>query len=144
MCNSSNVDKEQIRKLAADLIDKASILTFASINEKGFPRPVPLEKIANEGIRVIYFVTGLSSAKTGHVKANPKAGISFVDGSNTVSLTGTVEVLTDETSKQKFWKDDLAQHFPTGQTDPNYCVYKFTSTGADYWINFISVKGDEF
>lgn len=52
---------EKIKQQAIDLLNKCEVLTLASINERGCPRPVVLSKIKTEGIDTIWFSTGTSS-----------------------------------------------------------------------------------
>ena len=55
---------EKIKQQAIDLLNKCEVLTLASIDERGCPRPVVLSKIKTEGIDTIWFSTGTSSEKT--------------------------------------------------------------------------------
>lgn len=137
---SENID--QIRQQAIALVEKSYTLNLSTINEEGFPRPVVILRIANEGLKVIIGSTHLTSDKVKHIRANPKAGVFFIEGSNTCSIIGTVEIFDDEETKKNYWNDYLLNYYPGGPTDPNYCVIKFTSIKANYFINFKSIKND--
>lgn len=65
-----------IQEKAAQIVATAQIVTLASIDENGYPRPVAMVKLKDED-GAIYVSTGTSSAKTAHFRANPKAGISI-------------------------------------------------------------------
>ena len=132
-----------IKEKAAQIINEAQIVTVASIDENGYPRPVALVKIKNEG-DVIYVSTGTSSAKTAHFRANPKAGVSIVSGENSVVFTGTMEIVTDENVKRTLWDDWMSPHFPGGVNDPEYCILRFTPIHATYWIDNVFVKDDKY
>ena len=99
------------------------------------PRPVPLSKIASEGISEIWMATGEHSVKTKDFRSNPKAGLCFYEQGNSVALTGEVEVVTDAGLKQKYWQDWFIAHFPKGPTDPEYVLLKFRSEHATFWID---------
>ena len=73
-----------------------------------------------------------------------KAGLCFQDKGDSVALTGTVEVVTDEKMKQELWQDWFIEHFHGGPTDPGYVLLKFESNHATYWIEgtFIHKKLD--
>lgn len=51
-----------IEEKAANMIAGAQIITLASIDENGYPRPVPMVKVKDED-GAIYVSTGTSSAK---------------------------------------------------------------------------------
>lgn len=68
-----------IEEKAAQIVAAAEVVTVASIDENGYPRPVAMVKLKDKN-GGIYFSTGTSTAKTAHFKANSKAGISIVEG----------------------------------------------------------------
>lgn len=134
---------ESIQEKAAAIVANAQIITLASIDENGYPRPVAMVKIKDEK-GDIYVSTGTSSAKTAHFRANPKAGMSIVEGGNSIVYTGDVEIVTDEALKQSLWGDWMLEHFPGGVNDPEYCVLKFIPKSATYWIDNVFVKDGKY
>lgn len=132
-----------IKEKAAQMVATAQVITIASIDENGYPRPVAMVKIKNED-EIIYVSTGTNSAKTAHFKANPKAGISIVRGGDSIVYTGEIEIVTDETLKRSLWDDWMLPHFPGGEEDPEYCVLKFTPKSTTCWIDNVFVKDDKY
>lgn len=132
-----------IEEKAAKMVAEAQVITLASIDENGYPRPVAMAKLKDEN-GVIYVSTGTSSAKTSHFKANPKAGISIVEGGNSIVYTGIIEIVEDEAVKKSLWSDWMMEHFPGGVEDPEYCVLKFTPESSTLWIDNIFVKDGKF
>lgn len=132
-----------IEEKAAQIVATAQVITVASIDENGYPRPVPMVKIKDED-GAIYVSTGTSSAKTAHFKANPKAGVSIMKGDSSIVYTGEMEVVTDCSVKRSLWGDWMLPHFPSGVEDPEYCVLKFTPKSATYWIDNQFVKDDKY
>ena len=90
-----------MKEKAAELLQKCEVVTFASVNKEGYPRPVPMSKIAAEGISTIWMSTGADSLKTIDFLSNPKAGLCFQEKGDSVALMGEVEVVTDEKLKQE-------------------------------------------
>lgn len=135
---------KRLEEKAAELLQQCEVVTLASVNKEGYPRPVPMSKIAVDGISTIWMSTGANSWKTIDFLANPKAGLCFNEKGDSVALTGEVEVVTDERQKLALWQDWFINHFPGGPTDPNYVLLKFTSNHATYWIDgtFIHRKVD--
>lgn len=132
-----------IEEKAAQIVAAAQVITVASIDENGYPRPVALVKLKDEN-GGIYFSTGMSSAKTAHFRANPKAGISIVEGENSVVYTGEMEIVTDMKVKQSLWDDWMLPHIPGGVEDPNFCLLKFTPKSSTYWIDNVFVKDGKY
>lgn len=132
-----------IKEKAAQMIATAQVITVASIDENGYPRPVPMVKVKDED-GAIYVSTGTSSAKTAHFKANPKAGVSIMKGDSSVVYTGNMEIITDDAVKRALWSDWMLPHFPGGAEDSEYCLLKFTPESATYWIDNQFVKDDRY
>lgn len=132
-----------IEEKAAQIEAAATVITVASIDENGYPRPVPVVKIKDEN-GALYFSTGTSSAKTAHFKANPKAGVSIVEAGNSIVYTGEVEIVTDPAVKRSLWGDWMLPHFPGGAEDPEYCVLKFTPRSSTYWIDNVFMKDGKY
>lgn len=132
-----------IKEKAAQLVATAEIITVASIDENGYPRPVTLVKLKDKN-GGIYVATGTSSAKTAHFRANPKAGVSIVEGENSVVYTGEMEIVTDEALKRVLWSDWMQPHFRGGVEDPEYCILKFTPKSSTYWIDNVFVKDGKY
>lgn len=132
-----------IKDKAAQMVASAQVITVASIDENGYPRPVAMVKIKDEN-GSIYVSTGTSSAKTAHFRTNPKAGVSIVKGGDSIVYTGEMEIVTDETIKRSLWGDWMLDHFPGGVEDPEYCVLKFTPKSATYWIGNTFMKNDKY
>ena len=124
-----------IKEKAIEILQRCGVVSLCSINEAGYPRPVPMAKVKTEGISTIWMSTGLDSWKTKDFLKNPKAGICYYEEGNSVALTGHVEVITDEKQKQEHWQDWFIAHFPKGATDPNYVLLKFQTNHATLYID---------
>lgn len=124
-----------IEEKAVAMLQDCNVVVLSSINAEGFPRPVPMAKIATEGISIIWMATGYDACKTKDFLSNPKAGVCFYENDNSVALTGNIEIITDEKQKQEYWSDMFFAHFPKGPTDPNYIVLKFQSNYATLCID---------
>ena len=79
---------EELKRKAELLLEQCESVVLTSIDENGFPRPVPMSKVKAEGITAIWFATGTYSEKTEHFRVNPKAGVCFQKEINSVVLTG--------------------------------------------------------
>lgn len=113
---------------------------ISSVDEDGYPwtRALIAPRLI-EG-NDLYFSTYTSSNKVKQFSNNPKASLYFYEKSKPrwqgVMLKGTMEVLTEQKTKDRFWRDSDRMFFRKGKTDPNYCVLKFTGIEAEYFISF--------
>jgi general stress protein 26 len=53
-------------------------------------------------------------------------------------LRGTMEVLQDQPTKDRIWRDGDTMYYSLGVTDPDYCVLKFTAENGRMYENFKS------
>lgn len=115
---------------------KTSIIS--SVGEDGYPatraliQPVLIEE------NVIWFATYTSSRKVRHYRAEPKACVYFYEkGRNFqgVEIKGTMEVCTDQQTKERFWKPFFTRFYRKGVTDPDYCILKFTGFEAEWFAS---------
>lgn len=122
-----------------EFIARQKTSLISSVDENGYPatraliQPVLIEEDD------IYFATYTSSRKVKHYRNNPKACIYFYEkGRNFqgAEIKGTMEVLTDKETKERFWKPFFSRFYKKGVTDPDYCILKFTGYEAVWFSNF--------
>jgi len=135
------MSNESIEKL----IKNAKVSIISSVDESGFPNTKamlpPRKRI---GLKEFYFTTNTSSMRVKHYRQNPKACIYFFDDAAFlgVMLMGTMDVLTDQKSKEMIWRDGDTMYYSLGVTDPDYCVLKFTVDKMRTYSNFQSSTVD--
>lgn len=126
------------------MIDKANPSFVSYTDSEGYPvTRAMLPPREREGIKTIYFTTNTSSNKVKSYKERAKASVYFVDRRffRGVCLTGTMEVLEDDSTKERIWREGDERYYPKGVTDPDYCVLKFTAVKGRYYSNF---KSEDF
>ena len=122
-------------------IDSQKTAFISSVDGDGVPNTKAMfAPRIREGIKRFYFTTNTSSMRVQQYLKDPKACIYFFDGRffRGVMLKGTMEVLTDDHSKQMIWRDGDTMYYKEGVTDPDYCVLRFTATSGRYYSNFSS------
>lgn len=121
-------------------IDKQKVSFIASVDEDGFPNvKAMLRPRKHVGLKEFWFSTNTSSMRVKQFRNNPKACIYFYHKGLIkyvgVMLTGTMEVLTDQESKDMIWKRGDTLFYKGGVTDPDYCVLKFTAEKGRYYCD---------
>lgn len=119
---------------AVQLLEQCNEITVSSVTEDGFPRPCVLSKLGADGLEAIYFSTNTSSRKIPQFQANPKAGVCFADGGDSVTLLGTVEIVTDQEKKNAVWRPWLENHFPDGPEGAEFCLLKFIPKEMTFFL----------
>ena len=121
-------------------IDKQSVAFISSIDEEGFPNTkAMLKPRKRSGLKEFYFSTNTSSMRVKQFTNESKACIYFYHKGlvkyEGVMLTGKMEVLTDQGSKNMIWKKGDTMFYKKGVTDPDYCVLKFTAIKGRYYCD---------
>lgn len=137
---ANQIQKERILELelkANELINKCKVATLTSINENGYPRTCVLSIAKACGFRDIYFVTSKRSAVNGkatHFENNPKSSVCYHLNSDSVTLIGNVEFITDKTVLASVWNETDRKFFKKGIDDPKFRLLKFHTIEATFWI----------
>ena len=127
-------------------IDSRKVSFICSVDGEGFPTvKAMLKPRQRSGLREFYFSTNTSSMRVRHFQENPKASVYFYRKGlvkyTGVLLTGTMEVLTDQETKNRIWKKGDTVFYKGGVTDPDYCVLKFTAEKGRYYCD---LKTEDF
>ena len=133
---------KDIEKTVEKLIDKQKICYITSIDSEGFPSTkAMLSPRERKGLKEFYLSTNTSSLKVRFFKKNSKACLYFCDKRffRGVSLKGEVQVLEDQTVKDRIWRVGDTMYYKKGKTDPDYCVLKFTASSLRFYSHFKSV-----
>ena len=130
------MDKNKI----ISFIKKQKVGFVCSVDEQGFPNVKAMLKPRKQvGLSEFYFSTNTSSMRVKQYKDNPKASIYFYHKGlikyEGVMLTGKMEVMTDQQTKDMIWRKGDTMFYKQGVTDPYYCVLKFTAQSGRYYCD---------
>ena len=131
---------EDLIPIITKLIDRQEVCFLSFLDQNNFPTTrTMLNPRKRQGIKEFYLTTNTKSQKVQDLLQNPKAGLYFYDRPlyRGVAFTGTVEVLYDQNIKDEIWRD-MDTIFYENNTDPNYCVLKFTAEAARYFGDYQS------
>lgn len=114
---------------------------LALIDENGCPTASTITPSKSDGINWITFCTGLVGNKAKRIEKCARAGVCFnTDGAYNVTLTGTVEIVTDLAVKREMWYTGLENHF-SGADDPGYCVLRFKTERYNLLVDWEEAEG---
>ena len=119
-------------------IGKQDVCFVCSVDDDGFPNvKAMLKPRKRNGLKEFWFSTNTSSMRVRQYRENPKASIYFYHKGliryEGVMLKGTMEVLTDQATKEMIWRKGDSIFYKQGVTDPDYCVLKFTAESGRYY-----------
>ncbi len=133
-------------KKYSDFIAKQKTALISSTDADGYPYTKAMLAPRKIDGNVMYFTTNTSSLRVQHYRENDKASVYFFDKGLTVYtgllLVGTMEVLTDQASKDMIWRTGDTMYYKKGVTDPDYCVLKFTAAKGRYYRNLTKENFD--
>ncbi len=119
-------------------ISKQKVSFVCSVDGDGFPNvKAMLMPRKRNGLKEFWFSTNTSSMRVRQYRENPKASIYFYHKGliryEGVMLKGTMEVLTDQETKDMIWRKGDTVFYKQGVTDPDYCVLKFTAESGRHY-----------
>ena len=127
------------RKYAIEFIKKQKVSFIASVDEECFPNIKAMFVPRKIEGNCFYFTTNTSAMRSQQFIKNPKASIYFYSKGRFkyegIMLTGTMEVLQDDETKQEIWRTGDTMFYKQGVTDPDYCVLKFTAIKGRSYCN---------
>jgi len=126
---------ERAMKEGLDLATRSQIAMLATVDADGYPNTRAMIRMENDGLKTIWFSTNTSSRKIGHLTANPRACVYFVDFEKWMGLmlVGEVEILRDAESRKRLWRKGYERYYPNGVDDPDYTVLRFTARRGRYY-----------
>ena len=124
----------KIEEKALKLLEQCQEFVLCSVDENGYPRACVVSKLKHEGYTTLCCATGMSGVKTRHFQKNPKASVCYHNEQDSVTLVGSVCLVTDAQERAGLWQDWMYPHFPEGIDDPEYCPLRFTAKEATLWI----------
>ncbi len=127
-------EKEGLEK-GLELANRSKIVMLANIDANGYPHVRAMIKMENEGIDSIWMTTNTSSDKLVQLQKDNKACLYFVDLEQLMGLTlvGNIEMLRDEESRKRCWREGFEKYYPRGIDDPDYTVLRFTTSWGKYY-----------
>lgn len=128
---------EQIIARTIEIMSGCDSACLAVIDEEGSPSASMVSSIHTEGIERAIFSTGIAGSKARRLRRDPRASVCYCDGPNNITLVGTVEIMTDDAVKKKYWLDIFSPFFPEGPAGPDYCVLAFTTRRVSLWVDGI-------
>ena len=119
---------------------ETSYCVLALMDLDDYPTASTITASKANGIKEIFFCTGLGSTRTERINKCNKASVCFNAEDYNITLVGTMEIVTDLEVKRDMWYGGLIIHF-SGPDDPNYCVLHFKAERYNLFVDWQEVRG---
>ena len=98
-------------------------------------RARPLEARPDREGGLIFFVTGIHSAKEDEIEARPEVGLVFIDPSDNayLSITARASIMRDAEKTKAAWRKTDEVWWQGGPTDPDVCLLRIEPVTAELW-----------
>ena len=67
------------------------------------------------------------------IHADPRVGVTLIDGWSFMSFSGTAEIVVDEAKARELWEPAATAYLPEGPDDPSVVLVHVTSESGHYW-----------
>lgn len=98
-------------------------------------RSRPMRGMPRAEENAIWFISDRTDVKDDEIARWPYVALAYADikGNNFVSLSGRIEIVTDEDEIRRRWSEGASAYFPAGPRDPDVIMLRFTPTHGEYW-----------
>ncbi|MBR2660086.1 MAG: pyridoxamine 5'-phosphate oxidase family protein [Clostridia bacterium] len=125
-------------KKIEQFISRQKVSFVCSVDRDGFPNvKAMLRPRKRNELKEFWFSTNTSSMRVSQYLENARASVYFYHKGliryEGVMLKGTMEVLTDQETKNMIWRKGDTLFYRNGVTDPDYCVLKFTAESGRHY-----------
>jgi general stress protein 26 len=128
---SSSPQARHLRDLIKDV--KFAMLTTRAVDGTLTSRPMTTLQTEFDG--TLWFMLAADSLMASDIEQRSKVNLGYAEpqAGHYVSVSGTAEVVRDETKTRELWNPMYETWFPGGPEDPNLALLKVEITSADYW-----------
>ncbi len=125
----------ELKEKIFEAVQNPQLASLATITEEGKPW-VRYVMVTGNRDMTLGFATFVTSRKVAQIRKNPEVhitcGVTDLQSMQPyLQIQGRAEILTDETERHGYWKEELTRYF-SGKDDPNYCVVRVTPSRIEY------------
>lgn len=97
------------------------------IDENGYPTSSTMTISKADGVNWLSFLTDLDGTKAQRIAKCNKACVCLASSEYHISLTGTMEIITDPAIKKEHWQEQIIKYHKADWNNPSWCVLKFNA-----------------
>lgn len=129
------MDNEAAKPALRELIAECTSVNLITSGPEGYARGRLMGDMNVGDDWVFWYATYTSSRKINEIAANTKVTLFYERKRDQAfaCVMGRAEVFTDRTTKEGYWRPDWLAYWPSGASDPNYCIVKVRPEFAELW-----------
>ncbi|MNN51425.1 Pyridoxamine 5'-phosphate oxidase [compost metagenome] len=127
------VEREMYEK-AVNLLNKSNTLALSMVDEDGYPKIYPMEKVVSVNLDKVIFITKKDSNKAKLLNISNKCCIEVHTEDDMVLLKGNMEIHESEYIKKKSLPNDYIKRLERSGSE-RYCVLIFKTFQVDLYID---------
>jgi general stress protein 26 len=142
--------KQQLKKTGLELMAKAEMAYFTTVDNKGFPQTRVMANFRNKRQfpdlveffeqhkenYLIYLATNARWHKIRQIKANPKASVYYCQPDENLGMmvAGKAEIVRDKELKNKLWQKGWEVYYPGGPQGRVFTIIRLTPAFVKGWL----------
>jgi general stress protein 26 len=120
----AQTDQEEHRRdslvaAARAIMRAAPYCALVTLDESGQPHVRTMDPFPPDEAMVVWFGTHRMSRKVEEIRNDPRVAIHYLEpsGSGYVTIAGTARIVDSPDAKERYWKPEWEQFYPTGKED---------------------------
>lgn len=118
---------------AIHLLNESNTLSLSIVDEDGYPKIYPMEKVLSVNLNRIIFITKKDSNKVSLLNISNKCCVEVHTEDDMLCLKGTMEIQESEGKKREILPQDYIKRLEA-RGSHKYCVLIFHTFNADLYI----------
>lgn len=128
-----NVIVSTIYQKAIQLLNESNTFSLSIIDEDGYPKIYPMEKVVSVNLDRVIFITKKNSNKVRFLNLNNKCCVEVNTEDDMVCLRGCIEIQDSEEEKRKVLPADYIKRLEESGSN-KYCILVFQAYYADLYM----------
>ena len=116
-----------------EILDDFSVAMLTTLGSDDLPRARPMQIASVDNENELCFFTDDRSGKVDEIQSDSTVAITMQGGGKFLSLTGKANIIRDQESINKHWKDIYKVWFPEGKNSDSLVMLRIIPDEGEYW-----------
>ena len=121
-------DREYVLASAREIITNAGFCTLITVDSDGNAQARIVGPTPPDADMTVWIATNSYTRKVGQIRADPRITLSYFDSLDPsyVTMLGNAEIVEDPAEKQRIWRDEWVDYYPSGPTGDDFTLIRFS------------------
>jgi general stress protein 26 len=118
-----------------ELIKEIKVAMMTTIEPDGTLHSRPMWNHKADASGDLWFFTREQTPKIRELSKDSQVNLAYAnpDSQDYVSVSGTAEIIRDQSKIKELWSEGLRTWFPKGPDDPDIALIRIHPSGGEYW-----------